>query len=77
MLPSPSVQDEIEALERDIDAMFRAASRRAAEHAGRTARELRLEALAGRYFAEAAALEEKEAGQPRPAVECTATVPLP
>lgn len=47
---------KFEALKREIEAMFRAAERRCAEHAAAVARDLKLDRLAERFEAEAESL---------------------
>jgi hypothetical protein len=51
---------QFEALEREIDAMFRAASRRSAEYAAAAARDLHLDHLAERFQAEAESHQHDE-----------------
>lgn len=48
-----STNKQFEALQREIDAMFREADRRNAEYAAAAARDLHLERLAERFMAEA------------------------
>jgi hypothetical protein len=52
---------QFEALQREIDAMFRAADRRIAEYAAAAARDLNLDRLAERFEAEAEGPKQDEA----------------
>lgn len=57
---------EFERLKREIEAQYRAASRRIAGYAGEAARDLKLDRLAERFFAEAEGKPEardEDAGQ--------------